>query len=172
MAIVRESIEFQRGQDPKRAMGIGKAYDIWREEHNGKPFILVKFFLKDHMDNKKRYIVELFYESDYDDEPNDSIWWGRGKLISAWQGSGGLFSVGNMQNKPSQFFEGDSEERMMWTNPSQFNKEVIDHMLNDNAKGALDHIINEWWECDFEIQFREWFDSGVMTVFNIRYDAL
>ncbi|HPI82162.1 MAG TPA: hypothetical protein PK122_02950 [Candidatus Paceibacterota bacterium] len=168
--IVRESIDFQRGQDPRRAMGIGQAA-IWRENHADKPFAQITFFLKDPMGNKKRYVATLFYGPDYEGS-EDSIWWGRGRLISAWQGSGGISSVGNMQNKPVQFFEGDDEERMMWNNPDEFSKRVINPLLDNRVKEVIDHITEEWWEGNFEDQLREWFSTGVMTVFNVKYEAL
>jgi hypothetical protein len=169
---IMESIDFQRGADPKRSMGIGKAYEIWRKKYNNEPFIKVTFFLKDPMGNKKRYVVNLMYERNYDERPNDSVWWSSGRLISAWQGRGGLFAPRNMQNKPHNFFEGDPNERMLWNAPEIFNKEVIDPVLDERPKVVIDKIIEEWWEDDFETLLEGWFKTGVMTLFNTKYETL
>jgi hypothetical protein len=171
MKLIREYIEFERGKDPKKAMGIGKFYDLWREEHTKKIIVQVLFFLTDPMGNKKRYTVFLNYEANWDNY-SDSVWWGRGRLIGGWEGSGTQFSVSNMQNKPEDFFYGTADERTMWENPEPFNKLMIDPLSEGKVKKAITDLMEDWWEGDFETQLRDWFKSGVMTVHRVEYKAL
>lgn len=171
MKLVREYMDFEKGKDPKRAMGIGKFYEIWRENHTRKPIAKITFFLTDPMENKKRYIVYLNYENNWEGSA-DSIWWGRGKFIGSWRGEGTSFFVGNMQNKPANFFEGDPEERVMWQDPENFNKDIIDLFEKGRVKEAITEVLQEWWEVDFEAAMRDWFRSGVMTIHRIEYKAL
>jgi len=171
MNLVREYIDFERGKDPKKSMGIGKFHDIWRTEHTKKPIVKICVYLTDTMGNKKRFMVFLNYEANLDGY-SDAIWWGRGRLMGGWEGSGMGFSNSNMQNKPSDLFSGDSDEKVMWKDPEVFNKEVIDPISSGNAKIAIKDIMEEWWEGDFEQQLREWFATGVMRVNKIEYTSL
>ena len=166
-----ESLEFQRGQDPKRAMGIGKFYDIWRNEHTKKPIVKICIYLTDSMGNKKRFVLFLNYEANWDGY-SDSIWWNRGRLMGGWEGSAMGFATSNMGNKPVDFFSGDSDERTMWRDAEVFNREVIDPILSGNVKSGIRDIMEEWLEGDFEQMLREWFATGVMRVSKIEYTAL
>lgn len=44
---IKEAQDFKKGIDPKRSMGIGKFYEIWRGEHMNEPILSVYYRLKD-----------------------------------------------------------------------------------------------------------------------------
>jgi hypothetical protein len=172
MKLVKESIEFERGLEPSRAMGIGKFYEIWRKEHNKKPIARITFYLSDLFENKKRFIATLYYEHNWEGY-SDSIWWGRSELLGEWEKTRQSFAISNMQNKPANdFFEGNDDERIMWIDDFRFNDDMIDPLSKGRVKETIRGLIDQWWDVDFETALKDWFKTGIMTLHNIEYEVL
>jgi hypothetical protein len=159
---VNEAIDFQRGQDPKRAMDIGIFYDKWRKDHDGKILFTYFFYLLDPMGNKKTYWVHLYYSTKNESQRADTVYFDGERLIGGWGFTGTSFSLGNMQNKPSNMF--NKEEASFWDDPKVFNK-IIDRLEDSKkAKSWFIEMTEEWFESTFEEMMGGWFQSGVCRV--------
>lgn len=154
---VNEGLDFERGQDPKRAMDLGIFYKKWREDHDQKPLVIYRFFLSDPMGNKKIYTVTLMYKSKNGNHIGDTVYFTNERLLSP---SGTMFSLSNMQTKPDHVF--DAAETTFWDKPETFNKE-IDQMVK-SPKGWFNDMCEEWFEQPFETMMKSWFRSGIMRV--------
>jgi hypothetical protein len=161
---VNEAIDFQRGQDPKRAMDIGIFYQKWRTDHDGKILFTCFFYLLDPMGNKKTYWVHLYYSTKNESQRADTVYFDGERLIGGWGFSGTSFAISNMQNKPAdRMFNKD--EATFWDNPEYFNKNTIDQLTDSKkAKKWFDEMTGEWFETPFLEMMSGWFKSGVCKV--------
>jgi hypothetical protein len=159
---VNEGLDFQRGQDPKRAMDIGVFYDKWRTDHDGKILFTCTFYLLDPFKNKYTYWTNLYYSTQNVSHGADSVYFSGERLIGGWGFNGTPFSLSNMQNKPTNMFNKD--ETSFWDDPKFFNK-IIDQ-LTDKVKAEkwFKEMTEEWFEDGFDTMMRKWFKSGVYRI--------
>lgn len=171
---IKESINFDREEkNPLRKLGIGKSYEIWRINHEKKPILNIIIYLQDSFNNKKRYLVNLFYCKN--EKEDDTIWFGREKLIGGWQLGGTSFSMFNLNNKPNLLFEDGYDEARWWIDDYRFDEDVIDPLIDKDPKKAkefMNNLSKEWFEQDFEIMMKNWFSTGSNTVKKIKYNVV
>jgi hypothetical protein len=158
--ILTEALDFERGQDPMRAMELGIFYDKWRKDHDKKPLFTCYFYLTDPFKNKYTYWVHLYYENGSRKE--DTVYFSGERLIGDWGFSGTPFSLSNMQNKPTNMFNKD--ETSFWSDPKVFNK-IIDQLTDKKkAEKWFKEMTEEWFEDPFDTMMRSWFRSGVYRI--------
>lgn len=166
MKIVRENINFERGaKDPKRSIGIGRFYEIWREKNENSPIIKITADLSRSGPDKAMIEVFLSYKSEEErnNEKVDTLFFEENQL-----------GVGTL--RPEQCFPG-RDEAIHYNNPEAFNKEIIDTLDNHGDKGARDLIeeyIKEWWEDDRGLDqiIQDWVKTGSWTVDYVEVESL
>ena len=140
MKLVREYIEFTKGKDPKKTMGIGRHYEIWRENHNNKPVVRADILMKDPSGQDYTYSVNMMYgsEENWKDSTKmmDSIWFADESL---YQNNRNL-----LMTLPYPYFPTE-EEKTHWGNPEVFNREIIDPM-EENPEKSFDEFVSELFE--------------------------
>lgn len=166
---VNEGLDFERGQDPMRAMDLGIFYKKWREDHDGKILFTNYFYLLDPMGNKKTYWVHLYYSTKNESQRADTVYFDGEKLVGGWGvtrdsfSAGNSFSIANMQNKPANHMF-NKDEASFWDNPTVFNK-IIDQLTDKKkAEKWFKEMTEEWFETPFEEMMNGWFKSGVCRV--------
>ena len=172
MKLVREYIEFEKGKDPKRAMGIGKFYEIWRKEHDKKPIIKISADLSRFENDKAQWEIYLFYEETKEKSMRTKVEEIRDTLY--FDEENRLGPIGKL--KPEQYFP-DPEEAVHYSNPQVFDKEIIDTLEDKGDEGARDLIegyIKEWWEDERGLEgiLKNWFKSDLWIVDNVKIKSL
>jgi len=166
--IVRESIDFERGQDPKRALAIGK-YEGFRNRYNKKPFLEISIDLYKNDISKPgpeeaTYKVYLFYERDWEETGDpDSVYFFNEKLFDNSGVAPREIPMKIMDNEPIYFFEYGNEERTMWKEEQEelFNTNIIDLFLKEKYQALVNNLSEEWFESpDFMNMLSEWISSG------------
>jgi hypothetical protein len=139
-------------------------YDKWRRVQNGNSIASAIFHIKDSMGNKKRYVVYMKYKETMG---GDSISFSE-RLIGGTEGSGTPFSLSNMQNKPTKFF--DSEELVTYTEEEEFNTKIIDQ-LKTSAKSTIESFYKENMESDLVAEVKKWLNTGVMNFEKVEFKS-
>lgn len=159
---VNETLDFERGQDPKTAMSIGILHRKWREDHDGKIIFTYFCYVVDPFKNKYTYWTHLYYSTKNESQRADTVYFHGEGLIDNWRFRGTPFSLSNMQNKPVNMFT--KEEATFWDKPEVFNK-IIDQLLDPvKAKIWFYEMTEEWFEDKFESMMIKWFNSGVYRI--------
>ena len=168
MSLVREYIEFEQGKDPKRAMGIGKFYEIWRDEHQDQPIIKITANLSRFGTDEALIEVLLYYKRDTRVK--------RGIEISEDILSFEENKMGAVGLKPENYFP-EPDEYISYDNPESFNKEIIDILSDQGDNGArkiIEEYISEWWEDERGLDqiLREWVKSAAWSVDDVEVEYL
>ena len=147
MKLVKEYIEFEKGKDPKRAMGIGRFYEIWRDDHMNEPILSVYFRLKDKNLKEYVYVVDLMYGQEESWVPKDK----GGVQDSVWFEEGLYRAKGNRLRQDPTAAKSDfywfptEEEKTSWPDPGSFNSQVIDK-IEKNPEGVFKELAAEWFD--------------------------
>jgi hypothetical protein len=146
MKLVKEHIEFDRGQDPKRSMGLGKFYEIWKKDHLNEPILSIYFRLKDQDLKEYVYVVDLIYGKEEDwtknsTEDRDAIWFEEG----LYKAKGNRLRKDPIASKSSWNWFPMEEEKTSWQKSDIFNKQIIDK-LEKNPEEVFAKLAEDWFE--------------------------
>lgn len=147
MKLVKEHIEFDRGQDPKRAMGLGKFYEIWRGNHLNEPILSAYFRLKDQDLKEYVYVVDLIYGQEEAWKPKtpgemqDSVWFEE----ALYKSKGSRFRKDPIVANPDWHWFPTEEEPTYWTTADSFNKQIIDKIEKD-PESVFTVLAEDWFE--------------------------
>jgi len=147
MKLVKEYIEFERGKDPKKALGIGKFYEIWRDDHMNEPILSVYFRLKDQNLKEYVYIADLMYGQEeawkpkFPGEMLDNVWFEEG----LYKAKGNRFRQDSIANKADWHWFPTEEEPTSWTDQAAFNKQIIDN-IEENPEAVFEDLASDWFE--------------------------
>jgi hypothetical protein len=147
MKLVKEYIEFEKGKDPKRSMGIGKFYEIWRDEHMNEPILSVYYRLKDQNLKEYVYVVDLMYGQEESwgpkstGEMRDAVWFEEG----LYKAKGNRFRKDPIASKSDWQWFPTEEEPTSWDHSEAFNKQIIDK-LEKNPQKVFDELVKDWFD--------------------------
>jgi len=171
MGLVREYVNFERGKEPKRSMGIGKFYEIWRSEYNEQPIIQIAADLS-KINDEARWEIYLFYKKDSDSfqysgeiPEKDTLYFNEENRLG---------NIGTL--KPDKYFP-DPEESIHYSDPKMFDREIIDTLTDKGDAGArylIEEYIKEWWEDKRRLDgiLKVWFGSGGWKVDRVEVKSL
>lgn len=178
--IVRESVYFERGLDPREAMGISGIYDIWREDNLNKTILTISSTVRPYLyadsnyttgrinkDGERvfakpyNYIVEFKYTKN---DLGHDVLYIDGDSKKFLDPEGNELKMTPTGNITDIVYNVDKIE---YDPPENFHH-FIDHFRKDKNR-TFDNLMRDWLGEDFKKLLKDIWQIGNYRIMNIKY---